>query len=427
MAEIVTSLGITGSYDDSGIKASLLYSDGCIIVERLGSLFFPYSSELKRKISSARSELFRLYNYRSYIPINKSKLLRRMTMVSSKREEIQKLSEDITEWSIQVIKTLAKREPRSISVIGFNGHPIFYKGKGEKSLAIAHSLGLPSIVAERVKCTTVYDFMDVDIENGGNGLPLSPVYYKALLHHSACRAMISDKQKVAVINVSGMSNVTILNHRNIPESFDAGPGTALVNEYVQRFFQQSHDNEGILAARGDIIEEMLTKWMQKNILQSNTRFFEYKHFADCLAQAVRELIPIDCVATLVAFTAMTIVEGIKHHEEIGTIILTGQWNKNDFFKTLLGRSYNVITSEQLNWDNYFMESEQYAFYATRSLFMLPSSFPSTTGVSRPVHCGRLTIPVSFCKEAEQSGKSPQATSQAKASKPANQAKIAIKG
>jgi anhydro-N-acetylmuramic acid kinase len=245
--------------------------------------------------------------------------------------------------------------------------------------------------------------MDVDIENDGNGQPLFPVYYKALLHHSACRSLISDKQKIAVINIGDMSNVTILNNRNIPESFDSGPGTALVNEYVQRFFQQSHDNEGILAARGDIAEEMAAKWMQKDILRSSNRFFEFRHFADCLKQAAEELIPVDCVATFVAFSAMTIIDGIKHHGEIDTIVLTGQWNKNDFFKNLLGRSYTVITSEKLNWDNHFMESEQYAFYATRSLFMLPSSFPSTTGVNKPVHCGRLTIPVSFCKDAEHEG------------------------
>jgi anhydro-N-acetylmuramic acid kinase len=350
LAEIVTSLGLTGSYDDSGIKASLLYSDGSIIVERLGSLFFPYSSELREKISSARSELLRLYNYRSYTPINKSKLLRRMTMVSSKREEIQNLSDDITEWSVQVIKTLVEREGRVISVIGFNGHPVFYKNKRGACQAIAYSLGSPSAVAERTKCTTVYDFMDVDIENGGNGQPLFPVYYKALLHHSACRALISDKQKIAIINVGDMSNVTILNNRNTPESFDAGPGASLVNEYVQRFFQQSNDNEGVLAARGDVAEELIAKWMQKDVLRSSSRFFEFRHFSDCLEQAAKELIPVDCVATFVAFTVMAIVDGIKHHGEIDTIVLTGQWNKNDFFKNLLGRSYNVITSEKLNWD-----------------------------------------------------------------------------
>jgi anhydro-N-acetylmuramic acid kinase len=246
----------------------------------------------------------------------------------------------------------------------------------------------------------VYDFADTDIKNGGNGAPLATTYYKALIHQSACRGLINEKQTIAVIYIGSMVNITILSQRGIPESFDSGPGNILINEYVQRSFQKSNDDNGDISGKGNVADKMVTEWISRDIFKSGKKFFCFSDFAYCLEQASRELVPVDCLATLTALTARTIIESIKKYNDLNTIVLIGPGSQNEFLKTLLNRSYNITSSEKLCWDSSFMESEQHAFCAVRSFFMLPSSFPSTTGVSKPVCCGRLTIPVSFCKKAE---------------------------
>lgn len=454
VADATISLGITGSRDDNGIKAALLCSDGEIIVEKYGSLYLPYSNDLKTKISTAKIEMFKLYNHSNGPPYNKAKLLSRLVVHPSKKKLIDELSMEITQWCVQVAKRILQRTDKKADIIGFNGHPLLLKEGTKDSAPMAYNLGLPSILAEETKAITVFDFHDADIELGGRGVPLVPIFYNSLFRYAACRGFIEEKQTVAIVSLDEMANVTVLNSFGAIESFCAGPGNVLVKEYVQRVFQRSNDSLGILANKGDIIEKIVNMWIEDKILplkvhnkikiqQANierktrskkpkkkkatksgwetywlNKFdvsaencqnaegdeawqkedLTFRDFLDCLELASRVLTPVDCVATLSAFTAQAVsfVLNKRYGNLIRTIVLTGSERKNVFIKTALSKSYNVVVSDDISWDENFMEAEQYALYAVRSLFMFPTTFPSTTGVSKPALAGKLTIPISFC-------------------------------
>jgi anhydro-N-acetylmuramic acid kinase len=49
----------------------------------------------------------------------------------------------------------------------------------------------------------------------------------------------------------------------------------------------------------------------------------------------------------------------------------------------------VVQAETLGWKGDAVEAECFAFLAVRVLRGLPISFPSTTGVPRPMQGGRL--------------------------------------
>jgi 1,6-anhydro-N-acetylmuramate kinase len=136
-----------------------------------------------------------------------------------------------------------------------------------------------------------------------------------------------------------------------------------------------------------------------NVFDKKDRFC-LLDFIDCLNHATKILIPIDCIATLSAFTARAIIDGISKRDSINTIILLGKECKNNALHVALSRSYNVLTASDLSWDHNFTESQQYAFYALRRFFKLPNSFPSTTGVSKPVCCGEIFIPTYEKKSAK---------------------------
>lgn len=398
MADIITSLGITGASDFSGIKASLLYSDGSLIAERQGSLFFPYSTELKQKIFTAHAEMQRLYHYRGHIPLNSSKLIRRLNMVSPKKDMIRNLSDELTHWFEQVGQTLLQRtRKRSIDVLGFNGQPILFKNRTQNSQPVFFGLGNALKVAQQFKCQTVYGFADDDIRQGGNGLPLSSIYLQALLHYSSCRGFIDGQRPLAIVDVQDMVQITILHPGDVPVAFVIGPGTVLVDEFMQRNFQKSNDDDGTLASKGELDEPLLSKWVsliRENESQASLSFQDFQGF---LTEAAQCLAAVDCVATLTAFTARTIQENLRKHH-IDTIVLIGRYIHNNFFETLLNPFFKLIPLGTLNWDEHFIESEQYAFLAIRSLLSLPTSFPTTTGVPKPARCGYLTLPESFCRD-----------------------------
>ncbi|WP_292235626.1 anhydro-N-acetylmuramic acid kinase, partial [Mesorhizobium sp.] len=58
---------------------------------------------------------------------------------------------------------------------------------------------------------------------------------------------------------------------------------------------------------------------------------------------------------------------------------------------MLGRraGVEVVQAEALGWKGDAVEAECFAFLAVRVLRGLPISFPSTTGVPRPMSGGRL--------------------------------------
>jgi anhydro-N-acetylmuramic acid kinase len=49
----------------------------------------------------------------------------------------------------------------------------------------------------------------------------------------------------------------------------------------------------------------------------------------------------------------------------------------------------VCAAEDLGWDGDALEAQAFAYLAVRSRRGLPLSFPSTTGVSRPMEGGRF--------------------------------------
>ena len=52
-------------------------------------------------------------------------------------------------------------------------------------------------------------------------------------------------------------------------------------------------------------------------------------------------------------------------------------------------SINAVSEKNLNLDFDYIESELIAYLSARSLYKLPFTFPSTTGVSKPLPGGKL--------------------------------------
>ena len=74
----------------------------------------------------------------------------------------------------------------------------------------------------------VSDFRQNDIDYGGEGAPLAPIYHKLLIED------LNLNLPTAIINIGGIANISTWDGRNL-SSFDTGPGNSLLNFFLKNY------------------------------------------------------------------------------------------------------------------------------------------------------------------------------------------------
>src|SRR5215213_169415 len=135
-------------------------------------------------------------------------------------------------------------------VIGFHGQTVLHRP--EAGLTV--QLGDGAALARRLGLPVVYDFRAADVRAGGQGAPLVPVFHRALAEMSGLET------PVAVLNIGGVANVTLIGRDGGLLAFDTGPGNALIDDWMQERAGQPFDEDGRTAARGRP-DEALLAWL----------------------------------------------------------------------------------------------------------------------------------------------------------------------
>ena len=112
-------------------------------------------------------------------------------------------------------------------------------------------------------------------------------------------------------------------------------------------------------------------------------------------EAVSALSTADAAATLVAFTAASVAAASTFLPAApATWVVCGGGARNPAILADLARRVEgrVTTADEVGWSSAMMEAQAFAYLAVRALDGLPLSFPSTTGVPRPMTGGVLARP-----------------------------------
>ena len=74
-----------------------------------------------------------------------------------------------------------------------------------------------------------------------------------------------------------------------------------------------------------------------------------------------------------------------------SIVITGGGYRNTHLMSRLQNRLNlkILNEKQLGFDFDYVESELIAYLSARSIYNLPITFPSTTGVLQPLSGGKL--------------------------------------
>ncbi|MEQ1576652.1 MAG: anhydro-N-acetylmuramic acid kinase [Hyphomicrobium sp.] len=284
-------------------------------------------------------------------------------------------------------------ERASIDVIGFHGQTVLHRP--EKRLTI--QLGDGERLAEITGIPVVYDLRAADVAAGGQGAPLVPIYHKAL-------AVKLPQRPIAVVNIGGVANVTWMDdwgrypeHRGGLIAFDAGPGNALIDDWMMRREGVAYDDLGATAARGSVNTDVLRLCLSHEFF---TKPPPKSLDRNAFVWDVAEWMTVeDGAATLTAFTAEAIARSREHMPDEPLLwIVCGGGRKNKTLMSLFaGRVENaVVPCEAVGLDGDVMEAEAWAYLAVRSLRGLPVTFPGTTGTKEPL-CGGVVAPAGMAR------------------------------
>ena len=163
-----------------------------------------------------------------------------------------------------VVKTLLKSaashgiEATDVRAVGAHGQTVRHRpqefGEGNQAgSAVGYTLQLnnPALLAELAGVDVVADFRSADLAAGGQGAPLVPAFHQALWALTG--------RSTAVLNIGGISNVTLLPAHGAVQGFDCGPGNVLMDLWCHRHTGRAYDKDGAWAASGKVHPELLRR------------------------------------------------------------------------------------------------------------------------------------------------------------------------
>lgn len=147
---------------------------------------------------------------------------------------------------VHALCTEAEVLPTEVRAIGAHGQTVRHR----PDLAYTWQLNNPALLAELTGIDVVAEFRTRDIAAGGQGAPLVPAFHQALFGQP--------DRTVAVLNIGGMANVSILRPSQDPLGFDCGPGNALLDLWCETQTGHAYDANGEWGAMGSVREDWLT-------------------------------------------------------------------------------------------------------------------------------------------------------------------------
>jgi anhydro-N-acetylmuramic acid kinase len=293
---IFSVLGLMSGTSMDGVDISLIKTDGYDYFEQISNKFYEFSDELYKDLIFLRESISELKD------------------LDNKFSIIDEIEKKFTLFNAQVINEFIKQEQTRPEIIGFHGQTIYHNSKAK----ISKHLGDGNLLSQLTNCTVVNNFRKQDIDNSGQGAPLTPIF------HYLISKQINKKKKLTyplnIINIGGITNVsTILGNEEIQKeifAYDIAPGNCLIDEWVRKNSNKKFDENGFLASSGKVNELILNQSIDNFQISSIKDSMDINDFDISFAKGLNLE---DGCSTLNEFTAYLISEGLKKINQINNI------------------------------------------------------------------------------------------------------------
>jgi anhydro-N-acetylmuramic acid kinase len=273
----------------------------------------------------------------------------------------------------------------SITIVGFHGQTVLHKPQDRLTVQIGDGAALARALRLPVAC----DFRAADVAAGGQGAPIVPVFHQALARD------LAQPQPIAVLNIGGVANVTYVGSGD-PVACDTGPGNALIDDFMRERAGLPHDNDGAAAAGGRPNQAFIDRVLAHPFFSLKPpKSLDRNAFAFDNIGLPDFSVP-DGAATLSALTVQAVARIVPHLPSVPRAwIVAGGGARNRTLMRMLAEQLapaSVETADAAGWSSDGLEAQAFAFLAVRCLTGKPLTFPTTTGVSRPMTGGVVERP-----------------------------------
>ena len=136
-----------------------------------------------------------------------------------------------------------------VAAIGAHGQTLRHRPGLFDGTGYTIQLNQPALLAELTGIAVAADFRSRDVAAGGQGAPLAPFFHRAVFSQPG--------RTLGVLNIGGISNLTVLQADGSLLGFDCGPGNALMDFWCKLHTGAAYDDQGRWAAGGHVIEPLL--------------------------------------------------------------------------------------------------------------------------------------------------------------------------
>lgn len=291
----------------------------------------------------------------------------------------------------QVVQDLLKQchlQAQQITAIGAHGQtvrhrPLEFDGDAaQQQAAVGYTLQLinPALLAEFTNVDVVADFRSRDLAAGGQGAPLVPGFHHGVFAHA--------QSVVAVLNIGGISNISVLNPGALVTGWDCGPGNALMDHWCQLHTGEAFDRDGTWASKGRVHPALLSALLAEPFLQTQPPKSTGRDLFNpsWLAQHLQQhpsIAAVDVQATLTEFTAMACANDVKRFAlDARQLIVCGGGALNGHLMQRLAHhlpQLTVCSSEDHGLPPLQVEAAAFAWLAFKTIRREKASLPSVTG------------------------------------------------
>ncbi|OOF61585.1 anhydro-N-acetylmuramic acid kinase [Rodentibacter pneumotropicus] len=280
-----------------------------------------------------------------------------------------------------------------IQAIGCHGQTIWHSPLGRFPFTM--QIGDMNLLAARTGITTVGDFRRKDMAFGGQGAPLVPAFHQAVF--------FDPNYATVVLNIGGISNVSLLIPNQPVMGFDTGTGNTLLDQWIEKHLGIPYDKNGEWAATGQINEVLLDNLLEESFFRQpppkstgrelfNLSWLEQK--IQNITTNSTALLPQDIQATLVEFTVSSIAASLNSIDTTlpKRLLVCGGGAKNKFIMQRLANSlpnWEIYTTNKFGMDADYVEAAAFAWLAYRRINHQTGNLPDVTGAQRAVGLGAI--------------------------------------
>jgi len=273
-----------------------------------------------------------------------------------------------------------------ITAIGAHGQTVRHQPHlGD--LAYTHQTLNPALLAEKTGIDVIADFRSRDLAAGGQGAPLVPAFHAQ---------QFSATKNIAVLNIGGIANLTLLPNGGEITGFDCGPGNMLMDAWIHQHQGNAFDENGKWALQGKVNTELLARMLSDPFFakappkSTGRDDFHLNWLQEKLGDVNHSI--EDVQATLLHLSAHSALEAlVRHAPQTQKLIVCGGGARNQALMNLLKvkaqhffkEPLEITMSDSVGIDPQLVEGLAFAWLAWAHKEKRPANLPAVTGAKGP--------------------------------------------